>query len=44
MECLEVRVWLLKWNCFFHSLDEAVSRYFDEVVCGGWRCWDKVKI
>ena len=37
------RGWFLKWNYFFHSFDAAVSRFLDEVVCEGWRCWDKVE-
>ena len=32
---------VMKW--FFHSLGEAVSRFQDEVVCGGQGCWDKVE-
>ena len=31
----------MEW--FFHSLGEAVSRFQDEVVCGGQGCWDKVE-
>ena len=28
---------------FFHGLDETDGRFLYEVVCGGWRCWDKVE-
>ena len=37
-----VRCWFLKWNCFFLSLNKAVSWFWDEMVHGGWGCWDKV--
>ena len=32
---------VMEW--FFHSLGEAVSRFQDEVVCGGQGCCDKVE-
>ena len=28
---------------FFHGLDETDGRFSHEVVCGGWRCWEKVE-
>lgn len=27
-----VRCWFLKWNCFFLSLNKAVSWFWDEMV------------
>ena len=39
--CSRNSVWLVE--LFLHSLGEAVSRFQDEVVCGGWGCWDKVE-
>ena len=36
--------WLVsEMELFFHGLDEAVGRFWYEVVCGGWRCWGKVE-
>ena len=28
---------------FFNSFDEVGSWFLDDVVCGCWRCWDKVE-